>query len=766
MQSVSAELAAAILDLDERPQPIVRLRVDFDRSGSYTDLAVKDLSADVVSVSYARELLTDLPPEAKLFAGAASAEATITLAHFDPAGDPAKHGAWYYSGLNPSSPLVSYKRKSAPARLELGFVTANGPEYVTVLEGYVRSLSTTSGGRVAVMRVTDRSESMRRLVTVPLVVADGATEAGTGKRYNLNTIWVADYIARQCGWYASPPPRSQCMLSVTMHGSGYPEVGSAQAIFGSNQQLLGFGPSPTISTAAKWVQALQLVGSSAAEITYILDQSPGVTGTNNGDELLFECWAKLDTTAADQPLFIAYVTGAAEPYVSLFWQTSTGRLTATFSRAVADTDHATAAGPVVAPGTSNYHYYGVHVAFTSTGADVTFRYDGSSTGPEHVTTSSFTGVPNINTVGVGRGQVSAFAAGFFNGRLEAVQVTREATVGTWNNAFTPTAEIRPSTAIDSTLVATPHTTQDGWSLLQEVAAAEFATTGFTETGMFVYWPRDRWTTAPYTASQRTLTAATALKELELVEAVDQVRNRVVAKANTPFVEDNSTVWKIGRRVKMTASSSQTFFASLPNPTANIDTSMTYSVTPGAGSRYAAGTTRDGTGSQVSNLVWTVTVLGPQRVKLEVTNPNAFEIWLTADENLSVNFKGVAYVWLDGQQVLFDEGGSGGSESVDVEDATSIGDYGEQLLELPDSPWRQDNDQVTGVCQDMLALLKQALPALSDVPAVGDPRIQLADRLTLQDPGGTAVDDDYHVSRIELEFSVGEGLSMTLGLRGA
>jgi hypothetical protein len=67
---------------------------------------------------------------------------------------------------------------------------------------------------------------------------------------------------------------------------------------------------------------------------------------------------------------------------------------------------------------------------------------------------------------------------------------------------------------------------------------------------------------------------------------------------------------------------------------------------------------------------------------------------------------------------------------------------------------------------MLALLKQALPALSDVPAVGDPRIQLGDRLTLQDPAGTEVDDDYHVARVDLEFSVSEGLSMTLGLRGA
>src|SRR4030095_3432786 len=127
---------------------------------------------------------------------------------------------------------------------------------------------------------------------------------GTGKRYNLNTIWVADYIARQCGWYASPPPRSSCMLSVTIHRSASPEGGSAQAIYASNQSLPNFAPCPAISTPAKWVQALHLIGSSVTELSYILDQSPGVTGTNNGDEFFFECWARLNSTAVDQPLFI------------------------------------------------------------------------------------------------------------------------------------------------------------------------------------------------------------------------------------------------------------------------------------------------------------------------------------------------------------------------------------------------------------------------------------------------------------------------------
>ena len=116
MQSVSADLSAAILA--RQRQPKVRLRVDWDADGSFTTTGsgyTDDISADVVSVDLSRELSTDLPIQAKLFSGAAAAQATITLAHRDPAGDPIKHGGWFYSPLNSDSPLFSKQRKGAAA---------------------------------------------------------------------------------------------------------------------------------------------------------------------------------------------------------------------------------------------------------------------------------------------------------------------------------------------------------------------------------------------------------------------------------------------------------------------------------------------------------------------------------------------------------------------------------------------------------------------------------------------------------------------------
>jgi hypothetical protein len=758
LQSVSADLATAILAQERRP--VVRLRIDWARDGNYSGTS-DDLSADVISVDLDRDLTTDLPPQAKLFSGSAAASATITLASRDPGGDPAKHGAWKYSPLNSSSPLFGVRRKGAPALLEFGFHTASGVEYVTQLVGSVRSLQVTSGGRVAVMRIADRSETMRKQVQLPMVIADGESSGGDLLRPGLNTTFLADWVARKCGYYASPPPRSGCKHSATHHGSGYPEVGSLQHHHGQFGSKIAYSPTPTFPTAAKWVQAANFNGDSGQEVTYILGGAT-TTSTNNGGELLFEGWFKFNTTAADQPLFIAYITGLPDPFVSAFWQASTGEFTVAFNRGGADVPHSTGTlGPNVSPGTS-WHYWAVQVGFNSTGADVTFRYDATTTGPVHVATGSISGVGALNTVGIGRGKISSFASGYLDALAEATQLTSESTTTLWNNAYAPTAQIVASPLIDNRLEATPVVTEEGWDLFQQIAASEFATAGFTETGQLFYWPRDRWTSPPYTISQRTLAAATSLKELESVEAIDQVRNRVVLRTQAPQVLDSGDVWLLATAVQILGSgATKTIIAELDRPSANIDPTFVSSESSAAGSRYLAGTRKDGLGLAIQNLTIVTTVLGPTTVKLAITNPGA-NGWLTGDAGLTTTYAGKPYLVIEGQPVEFDQSGQ---TRVEASSTTSIANYGEQLLELDDNDFRQDDDDSQRIVDDLRNQLAEPGPALADVPVVGDPRLQLGDRVTIVDPEGLVFTADFHLARIATSLDEG-GFSQTLGLRSA
>ena len=380
-----------------------------------------------------------------------------------------------------------------------------------------------------------------------------------------------------------------------------------------------------------------------------------------------------------------------------------------------------------------------------------------------VATASFAGQPALNTCGIARGKVSGFATGYLNGLTEAVQVTNESTTSTWNNAFTPTADIVPDSAIDNRLQATPNVTENGWELFQQIANSEFATAGFDETGTLFYWTRRRWTTAPYDTSQRTLTAATALKELATVEATDQVRNRIVIRVNGPIVEDSQTVWKLGSRWQIPASSSITKIASLNDPVGNVDTSVAFGTASGS-SRYLAGSQADGQGTSRSNLTITLTVLSPTAIRINISNPNASIVYMAGDENDSATFSGKPYLWIDAQIVRFgEEAGNNSFTRVDVSDSASITAYGEQILQVDDNDFRQDDDDIQQLADDLLDDLAEPGPAITDVPAVGDPRFQLGDRVTIVDPDGLVMSDDFHLSAVNFSYDSG-GFGMTLSLR--
>jgi hypothetical protein len=804
LQSVSAALAAAI----EAPEryPVARLLVDWHRDGNWSTtytttgvvpisgggggedtypsntyegdtytgpagvaggvgsvvltLPLDDLSGDIVSVDLSRELTTDLPPQTKLFSGAAAAEATITLAHQPPLGAPHQHTAWFYSPLNNASPLFGVRRKGAPARLELGFVGANGPEYVRVLTGRVRSLQVTSGGRQAVMRISDFSEDMRRQVTLPMIIADGDLPGATVLRPGLNTTFLADWVARKCGYYASPPPRSGCRVSVTNHGSGYPEVGVVREHHGAAGSKLSYSPTPTFPGTAKWVQAVNTNGATSQALRYTMASTVSV---NNGGEILWEGWRKFNSTSVNQPLMQIYSSQSATAFVSAYWQSASGKFQVTFNRSGADaTNRSTGLnGPTVSPGTG-WNYWAVQCSFLSTGVEVTFRFNGATTGPITVSTASVTGVEAMDRFDIAEGRVDGYNNANLNGLSEADQVTNESTTSLWNDAFAPTAQIIPSSAIDNRLVATPAASEEGWDLFQQIAESEFATAGFTEAGMLFYWSRRRWTTAPYTTSQRTLTAANSLKEVETVEAIDQVRNRIILRARTPVVEDQQTVWKAASRWIIPANSSTVKIASLNDPVGNVDTTMVYGTALGS-SRYLAADQLDGQGSQVSNLTWTITPLSPTAIRVQAFNPNNFTVYAVGDENASSTFSGKAYIWVDAQKVLFSENNG---VRVEAFSATSISSYGEQLLELESNDFRQDDDDLQQIADDLRTDLADPGPTLSEVPVVADPRLQLGDRVTISDPDGLGFTSDFHISRIDTNLDADGGLSQSLGLRKA
>jgi hypothetical protein len=763
MQSVSGTLAAAIL-AQER-SPVCLVEVDWARDGYGGPGTIDDLTPMVSGLSVSRALTTDLPEEARPFSGIAAASATVELAKNDEAAS-GQHAVWYFSPYNTASPLFGMDRKGAPARISIGFRTSAGLEYVRVLTGRVRRPQTSSRNRSATLELVDNSEALRKQVTLPMIIADDGTVADDSKKPGLTGAFLAHHVLRQCGFYASPPVRANCVLSATLHGSGWPEVGTITRFRGANFTQLAFPPATDgFTVPAKWVASVQTSGISSQTIWYTL---AGSVSPNTSGRLFVEGWWRFDDIGIGDhsAIWKVFRNGTSDPYVSA-WIDPIGRLQVDLHRGGADTPHSTGTSGPSGFVNSTWYYIGVYVEFNSGNVNVWLRKDAAAwVGPVTVTTTGSQAAGVMDSATIAQGNAASYVIDYLDGNSEAVQITTENGAGTpptANNAFVPTAQVM---AGKNDLIATPVLSEQAWNILQKLADAELGMAGCLEDGTPYFRDRSFLTTAPQTVSQRTLSATDAIIDLDSDESVDSVRNHIIIKANPPDVQAAKDVWKLTTLVKILASGSKTFWASFDTPAGNIDTTPT-SHGANTATRYNASTTRDGSGSVVSNLSFTITPFA-QSAKIVVTNPNAFTVYLVGNTGVANVSPGVPSLILHGDRVLFDQTTDDATGVLSVNqhqrqeasDAISIAAFEEQPLELPDNPFRQDLDSIGLTATDLLAMLKDGKPTVQGLAIVGDPRLQLGDRDTLVDANGLVISADVHLAEIQTSFTSGDDGKLT------
>ena len=813
MLTVSPTLAAAI-DSPDRPILLPRLRVDWDKDGNYdttTTIAgaeysaisvdssgffgdqygdeeneappligptrtipLDNLSEDVDSLEIVQSLESDLPEQVRRFSGAQARQLTAVLAHVDPANEQ-RHAGWKYSPFSyvgdprGTSPLVAKEKRGRPIKADVTFAATDPLEWVPQFSGNTTSLEVDGDEREAVLSAVDVFEFGKQ-VSLPSIAADGFMESGLLRNYALTTHFLVDWVFRQCGYYATPRQRTNCKFMATFHGSAYPEFGGTFLVQGADGDPLNLEPHPTFpfgQVAPYWVSSMgtRSVGTPPSRLTYSLSgQGSSPAGVNNGQTVLIEGAFRNLNRTIDNPLF--YIYGGTGPvYCGAFLRASDHKIVFVWDRTGAATG--AVAGPVISGDDTAYHYFGVHFAFSSGGVTVNWRIFGPNnnlTGSSGlVAGSGTTGQTNFEFTSLALGRIGGFALDQNAMMYESVQITSETFPVTWNHDFVPSASIGVSQTIDNRILATPPTTEEAWSILRRIADADFATVGKDDNGNMFWRTREWFSTPPQTTPQQVITTKKSLKSTRIRTDVDMVRNRVIVRATMPKVDDPTDIWRLNTAiVKIPAGTTKTITAYLEYPAANIDRTVTYSGDPADGSRYLAGTKRDGSGAQVSSLVFFVSQVAPQRLSISITNPSASTAYLTADADAPTTggFFGKPFLLINGQSLRFDR-------AVDIaeerSDSTSIATYSEQVLELSGNPFWQDIDQIAGVAQDILNTLKQAGPVLLDVEVVGDPRRRVGDRYTLQDLDGLSLSTDFHASKIRTTIDAG-GLRQTMNFR--
>jgi hypothetical protein len=399
-------------------------------------LTIDDLSLAADTVTVDRSLNTDLPDSAQLVTGYAAAEATIELGD----GTDGRSSRSQFSPYDPAGPLYGKQEIRRPVTVRLGHRSTAGPETLPAFSGFLRSVQTHADGTVTVTAL-DGAEKMRGAATVPIIAAnDGAAVASpSGRRPGLNSQWLIDYLARKAGYYATPPARSKCALSVTMHGSAAPEVGTMQRV-GWDKNLSGatYASVALPFRQGKFGLAMDSGANPASDFFWAVysGDSNQLIALNNGATIFMECWFYADAaTVNDHSRIFTLVRGdnnATQASNLLNLSVFNGSICCGISRGtLASTYYA---GPA-APTDNAWHYAAIQATFSANGStvDIQYRLDGATT-----TRTALAGGGNLT----GQPTFDEYYIAFSTGAglsVEAAQVTTEDSTAPWNDSFTPTA---------------------------------------------------------------------------------------------------------------------------------------------------------------------------------------------------------------------------------------------------------------------------------------------------------------------------------------
>lgn len=680
------------------------------------------------------------------------------------AGDESQHAAWTFSELNPRGPYAGKQRFGRRTRWGVQFAGESGFEEVPVFTGLSISAGAASRARTAGITALDDRELMRNtayvlsgIVAESPVVLDGINHLPLYP--GLEATWFVSFLMAHVlvsnadvptspadlgvdvgvGYFASPPPRPGSFVTwIPCHGSMHAFKGAAFWAYTRTSvglvRRVRFVRGPYVAaTEPAPVGGRIHAGYSPAGIGSIFNTTGQLSGR-------FEFWARLTVTGGT-----VQITGQDD----LWTPTRTAQALITAAGAMqlkldSSVASRTVNGPTV-PTDGGWHFYGVH--FDSVAGSATFRVDDASTVVAFtpMTTTATTFDPGASIVDIRDGAQVAeimlhggFPSEFFGAHGGPVTAADPWVI----ENFTPSAFIDKS---DNTMDACPviGDAEDVWSVLSAIAEAEFAAVYFDADGH----PHFRNTRSDVsTAGQtvvRSLTARSALKDLAYESNVAQVVN-VVSVPYAPVVA----------YVNQLAYSAPGAIFVPPKTELEVSAQLTGPVLALFPATYDANTLANGTGTDVTATL--SVALGSTKfgVKAFIDNPNDFAVWMV-DTSGQPSLKLFA-TWVGPDQTP--------SAPVTLQDDASIRRHRQQPLTVNTSVWRQRQDVAGTLATKLLSDLRSPHPTITHVPIVGDPRLELGDRVRLVDVNGLGVDGTYRITGLVNEASSRGGYEQDLTVR--
>lgn len=714
-----------------------------------------DVTTSVESFQVDRQLTTDMPAGTRLLAGYPAAQATVVLSGMVDPADASKDAAWLFDPWNADSPLYGLDPSGSPITVAEGVYTEPGKaaEMLQVFPGEIDEALVDLVGGTVTLTCIDTRNRLRGSGALPPVATN--VDAGAGFQYvpGLMPTYAIDYLLRKNGVYSGPPPRPDCALYVSNHGSMWPEIA------GPHVDVRQASTASDDPVPGKWFP--QVMPAGYADSSYD-------SGWPNPTGYVIEWWQQfqlLDRYKYSPTSWGSHVTiSAGAVYCHIDEDPTTHALSF-----------------VIGSGTGS-----VSVPLGISGGDATWRQVTLSLQKSGTSTAYSVWLDGVVVQ-------SGLMAGYDNMALQDANVAWSSPLDTFQIAvdadprplagFVPTAYFDPS--LNTTVTVMPDTTgMDDWQVIQQVCDAEQAIGGFDELDVFRFRNRK---SIQGGASARPVTSTESLKTLQARTSKSTVATRVQVPVNAVQVKPETVIWSASTVYSIGAHQTLTLTVSLNNPAVNAKlTSSVIGVLPnggpaadGSGIRtgFRASVKPDGSGGAMNNLQMTGHQESISKVTLSIYNPYAITAYLVTPSGFGYPAASVGQPALQvngfpvvaaGQAV----DGSQSTSSATVADVqwppadsggAASSRYGEITLSLQGNPWMQSIVPASDLAVDLLADLYRARPLLEQVDVVPDPSLQLGDRITLSDPDGSKVMDDAMITGITLTGGKGTW-GMRLNLR--
>lgn len=782
-----------------------KVRVDWNRDGQFAH-ELSNLDRFIDDVETDRALEGSAPEEVLLIEGASSAELRMTL-HGDFNGFPL---VYVFSPYNMEGPLQGIQKIDAEVKYSLILDTPFGSVEYPQFVGNLRTITPDRAGASVEITALDRAEKMRKPIQLPpFAISHEHISYGEIDSQYIRSQWVIDHALRMCDSGVSdrrPTYRSELgligdaldgpLLFVTGNGSYLPTVGyldnpnyasfpnagkpmytrqapkhpNADADDPAPLSLAGTGTPITTGHAGGnsegwlpyWVADVERLNSHSVHyfgITLNMQDNPEYPWSLN---------YRLFQIILGGGFFLNAYVDNGQVYLE-YYHSSDGSASTVYGRMDSitiptDQDHVDIL--LMWDLTTGRSRFWGRAGYNTTGSD--WENEGS---PLPRTLSFVEPMDNVK----GRATVGQ-AIGFSNAFYGTSNRTDRPVDDTQQMWRSPSYLAKCDEGLNLFSHIPTHKKQEAWTLVKDVAAAEFGSVFWDETGVFHFW---NWGTM--LAKRESVVRTYSLDHVEGLK----VSNNLDSVRNVFSLVTKQKRSSMGPVHAFAASDINEFYIQ-PRSTKIFTIWMDDIVSPLTWylTRYASMVNNQGVPQWSSGHVhgfivqylsagnWsefnqhgspTVKVYFSMdgHVSIKITNDTIYPMRMSqgwpgdpgkdngTDEQAKLNFRGTTIT--SPADMIFT-----------YRNEDSISKYGERVLELS-GDWYQDGTWDSGMLDLITPRTGEPVPTTDAITVAGDPRLQLADVIQITDDNEGMGDMLLQVFGINRKFSRGEGLTDTLSV---